>query len=178
MSSGMKGSSESNPSSRNTQQPPPPAYSQRASARAEGPLDPIRPLNLSEDAGPKTSATSTKDECIAHLKLLAAFADLRDTIGKHDGLFGISNNEIKKFSDQNTMNEAAAALSEKRWAVYVARAVERFTVWWKSCVPICGVDGLESSFTVKDFEKGRLLEYAPQCSETIDWNPDTMPPLG
>jgi hypothetical protein len=32
----------------------------------------------------------TPAECIAHLKLLHAFAKLRNDVGNHDGLFGIS----------------------------------------------------------------------------------------
>jgi hypothetical protein len=159
---------------------PPPVYSrERPAARADGPVDPIRPLNLSVYPGPDVTTTSTKDECIAHLKLLAAFADLRDAIGKSDGLFSIHNREIDKFrGNPNTMNEAAALLCEKRWQVYVTRAVERFTTWWQKCVPTCGVDGLDSFFTVKDVEQGKILAEAPTCKTKITWTPDTMPPLG
>lgn len=179
MSLGMKGPFESPSGSAAKTEQPPPAYSrERPSARADKPLDPIRPLNLSVNAGPATITTSTKDECIAHLKLLAAFADLRDTIGKSDSLFGIDNKEIERFNDQNTMNEAAAVLSEKRWAVYVTRAVERFTIWWQKCVPVCGVDGLDSYLTVKDVELGKILAEAPGCGMRIEWTQDTMPPLG
>jgi hypothetical protein len=41
------------------------------------------------DLGPATDITVTKDQCILHLKLLAAFADLRATVSTVDGLFGI-----------------------------------------------------------------------------------------
>lgn len=162
--------------------PPPPAYSRaRPSVKEKEAPESIRPLNLSDNAGPETSTTSTKDECIAHLKLLAAFADLRDTIGKSDGLFGISDREVEKSktNEANETNEIAALLSEKRWAIYVTRAVERFTVWWQKCVPTCGVDGLESSsLTVKDVEQGKILAEAPDCMVKITWTRDTMPPLG
>lgn len=178
MSSGLKGPFESPPGSAAKTEPPPAYSRERPSARADMLLDPIRPLSLSGNAGLETLTTSTEDECIAHLKLLAAFADLRDTIGKSDSLFGIDNKEIERFSDPNTMNEAAAVLSEKRWAVYVTRAVERFTVWWQKCVPLCGVDGLNSNLTVKNIEHGRNLEKAPYCKLRIDWTPETMPPLG
>lgn len=41
-------------------------------------------LNLrNEDVKP------TVDQCIAHLKLLEAFYQLREDIGSHDGLYGI-----------------------------------------------------------------------------------------
>ncbi|KAK2756990.1 hypothetical protein FQN54_004958 [Arachnomyces sp. PD_36] len=177
MSLGWKGKFES--SSAPSEKPePPPAYSrQRPSKKDDQTLQPVRPLNLSVTAGSETATTATKDECIAHLKLLAAFADLRDTIGKSDELFGISNRVIEMYSKKDKMNEVAAVLSEKRWAVYVTRAVERFTVWWQKCVPKCGVDGLDSTLTVKDVEQGKILEEGPDCRVKIEWTPATMPPL-
>ena len=156
---------------------PPPAYAEEQQQGRE-PAGPIRPLNLSRTAGPERITSSTSDECIAHLKLLAAFADLRDTIGRTDDLFGISNRVLEAFSGQDDMNKVAASLSEKRWAVYVARAVERFTVWWTKCVPIYSIGGDGRNITVSEVERGLDLKEATTSTVKIQWTRETVPPLG
>ncbi len=72
------------------------------------------------------------DQCIAHLKLLEAFHKLREDIATSDGLFGISDNEATGSSKRE---EVLAKLREKRWAVYVARAADRFERWWTTAIP-------------------------------------------
>jgi hypothetical protein len=112
----------------------------------------------------------TPAECIAHLKLLHAFAKLRRDIGNRDGLFGISLGKADTQEQSNNPNGAQsstngdaqpggvheqdagraaveshapetaatpdAALAErirdKRWAVFVHKAVDRFEAWWNS----------------------------------------------
>ncbi|KAF2032414.1 hypothetical protein EK21DRAFT_99049 [Setomelanomma holmii] len=108
----------------------------------------------------------TPAECIAHLKLLHAFAKLRRDIGNRDGLFGISLEKTRAHEQSDDENGAQsstdgesqpgrvqkenagrvavdthasapdAALAErirdKRWAVFVHQAVDRFEAWWNS----------------------------------------------
>lgn len=78
------------------------------------------------------STKPTVDQCIAHLKLLEAFHQLREDIATTDGLFGISD---KLATSLSKPEEALAKVREKRWAVYVARAADRFERWWVTCVP-------------------------------------------
>lgn len=94
------------------------------------------------------------DECIVHLKLLSAIAILRNSIRGTDQLFGVHDSEAGYFSDPQKQAQAAARIREKRWAVYVARAVDRFTIWWQTCVP-----------------------NGPAEAKLI-WAPNMMPPLG
>jgi hypothetical protein len=87
----------------------------------------------------------TPDQCIAHLKLLEAFNQLREDVGNTDHLFGIesppSTGKVEKSEktplvhgvDLNAL--AQVRVREKRWAVFVARAVDRFEQWWDACVP-------------------------------------------
>lgn len=83
----------------------------------------IPPLNPLPPAGHRHTNTVTPDQCAAHLKLLAALADLRDSVANNDGLFGLYDSSADGFND--SPNEARARIREKRWAVYTARAVDR-----------------------------------------------------
>ncbi|KAI9797704.1 MAG: hypothetical protein M1833_005365 [Piccolia ochrophora] len=76
------------------------------------------------------------DQCVAHLKLLHAIRQLRVDVGYRDGLFDLSDSA----AELQTINKDLGAkdlaqLREKRWAVYVARAVDRFERWWRTAVP-------------------------------------------
>ncbi|KAK3060724.1 hypothetical protein LTS18_007902 [Coniosporium uncinatum] len=110
----------------------PPAYSAEAPPPQDLPLD--LSLRLEQlKLGPKPYQYPTVDECTAHLKLLEAIHQLREEIANGDGLFGIS-------SPQSSGSEEGAQkllrVCEKRWAVYVNRAVGRFARWYEACVPV------------------------------------------
>ncbi|KAF2465710.1 uncharacterized protein BDR25DRAFT_294736 [Lindgomyces ingoldianus] len=92
----------------------------------------------------------TPAECIAHLKLLHAFAKLRHEVGNQDGLFGIEFRKVsgvlegmheanpsKAAARGHTLSEKEIAevdlaerIREKRWTVFVTAAVDRFEKWW------------------------------------------------
>ncbi|EED20429.1 conserved hypothetical protein [Talaromyces stipitatus ATCC 10500] len=111
-----------------------------------------------------------KDRCILHLKLLAALADLRETISTIDGLFGIHDSQADKFGDETSKTKALIRIREKRWAVYTARAVDRYADWWKNCVPVS-----ETSPTVSMM---RSSGYVALTSSTpISWTAKNLPPL-
>lgn len=129
-------------------------------------------LNLQEPAS-LTETTVTKDFCIAHLKFLAALADLRDTVSSNDGLFDIYDSQADPFkSDEQQMHQALARIREKRWAVYVTRAVDRFTVWWETCVPHAG-----GPFNTGALASKSIMDRL-NISTRINWTGDTLPPLG
>ncbi|CAG7984985.1 unnamed protein product [Penicillium nalgiovense] len=145
----------------------PPPYS---ADQVEQPPLVLPQLDLSSHLS--SSTTVTRDQCIVHLKFLAVLADLRDTISSDDGLFGIHDavaEEIQRFPDR--MNEARARIREKRWAVYTARAVDRYTKWWSE-----GLPRSRPMATVNDLESMNY-ENILVCDTVVAWDTDTLPPL-
>ncbi|PLB45609.1 hypothetical protein P170DRAFT_512269 [Aspergillus steynii IBT 23096] len=129
----------------------------------------IPPLNLASNAGPASYTTVTQDECVAHLKFLAALADLRDSTAGLRGLFCIHDPSPSVF--EQLIDEARARVKEKRWAVYTARAVERYTVWWETCIPFT-----DPPIQVKDFES-KSYNAITENHKRLVWSPETLPPL-
>lgn len=145
---------------------PPPAYDE---AMDPSPIA-IPQLNLTQDAGSPLNSTVTPDQCVAHLKLLATFADLRDSVSTEDGLFGLHDVQAEEYSTGR--NHMLAKIREKRWAVYVSRAVERYLVWWRECVP-----SSEPRPTLKALQNNHYGSIT-KCLSRINWTRECMPPLG
>lgn len=114
------------------------------------------------------STKPTVDQCIAHLKLLEAFHQLREDIATTDGLFGISDELATKLTRQD---EALAKVREKRWAVYVARAADRFERWWVTCVPT-SQQALRQSHVISKGNFDRIASVGRPMNIT------NLPPLG
>lgn len=99
------------------------------------------------------------DTCLAHLKLLFALQSLKEDVGYTDGLWNIWDSRADPAGLDFGANEIPASLSEglehlgldgqkrtpedyekiklsktreKRWALYVARAVDRYEAWWST----------------------------------------------
>ncbi|KXG46710.1 uncharacterized protein PGRI_039610 [Penicillium griseofulvum] len=144
----------------------PPSYS--ADQVEQPPLE-LPKLNLGAHLHTSSLTTVTRDECVAHLKLLAVLADLRDTISSDDGLFGINDAEAERFP--NNLNEARARIREKRWAVYTARAVDRYTKWWST-----GLPQSRQMATIEDLEDIRY-ENILTCDTRVGWSIENLPPL-
>jgi len=95
---------------------------------------PLRPTNPSVET------------CLAHLKLLFAFQALREEVGYTDGLFGLWDARVLAGGGQQGPGrdrerlERLGLVREKRWALYVARAVDRYATWWRT-MPGGGGDG-------------------------------------
>jgi hypothetical protein len=54
-------------------------------------------------------------------------------IGYQDGLFGIEDGRSNKVGlDGEEIERGESKLREKRWAIYLARAVHRYETWWKT----------------------------------------------
>ncbi len=77
------------------------------------------------------------DHCVAHLKVLECFYRLRQRVASTDGLFGIHNSIAfdKGLPEDSKTPEVLAKLSEKRWSIYVSRAVDRFDTWTSAVFP-------------------------------------------
>lgn len=143
----------------------PPPYS--ANEVEQPPLE-LPQLDLSSNLSDST--TITRDQCVAHLKFLAVLADLRDTISSDDGLFDIYDAEAERFPKE--LNAARARICEKRWAVYTARAVDRYTKWWSK-----GLPGSRPMATINDLES---IDYENiiNCGTIVAWSTENLPPLG
>ncbi|PYH49122.1 uncharacterized protein BP01DRAFT_379505, partial [Aspergillus saccharolyticus JOP 1030-1] len=145
----------------------PPTYNQ---------IDPsqlaLPPLDLSRDAGPPEYTTVTADQCAVHLKLLAALADLRDSVASTRGIFDIQDPDPEIFQpDSQEANEAWARVKEKRWAVYTTRAVDRYAAWWESCVPASLAPPTLSTLQTPSYES------ITTCDKPMQWSQDQLPPL-
>ncbi|KAL4973360.1 hypothetical protein BDW66DRAFT_168713 [Aspergillus desertorum] len=140
------------------------AYTQTPDQQPELP-----PLNLTRTAGPALYTTVTHYECIAHLKFLAALSDLRDTVTSIPNLFDIPDPDPHEFG--NHINEAWALAKEKRWAVYTAKAVARYTSWWNVCVPAS-----RPRPTVRQLSSS-IFENITVCESPLIWIQNRLPPL-
>ncbi|KAJ5232183.1 hypothetical protein N7468_005139 [Penicillium chermesinum] len=130
-------------------------------------------LNLEASSG-GIGKTVTRDQCVAHLKFLAVLADLRDVISNTDGLFGINNSDVDgKFSQPTDQNAARAKIKEKRWAVYTARAADRYTAWWFNCLPVS-----QSRATLKMVKDEHYEQItSPDKASDISWSTNNLPPI-
>ena len=117
----------------------------------------------------------TADQCLAHLKLLNSFHTLKEDVGYTDGLFGLWDARCEILEGKER-DEALAKTREKRWALYIARAVERFEVWWLKY--LCSL------------EESKRLEGKEMIKTSVDytlfmgkgrprkWTTAMLPPLG
>lgn len=147
----------------------PPSYNQTVQLALELPK-----LNLgepnSQPRGSELVRTVTRDQCVAHLKFLAVLADLRDYVSNSDGLFGLFDSDADRFPD--SPNQARARIREKRWAVFTARAVDRYTKWWFTCLPKSRPHATLTDLEEPDYEK------ITDCETKILWDSKNLPPLG
>lgn len=177
---------------------PPPAYTtvdESATADLTAAFD---QLSLSN-----TASDPTVDTCLAHLKLLFAIQSMKEDVGYTDGLWGLwdaragpldqlehayadkrkAPSDAKKIlkdeldgDDEKTAKKALENLSkirEKRWALFLARATQRYEAWWKS------LPG--QPLTERDMEEDTAFGYETfptDDSATFEWSEDKLPPLG
>jgi hypothetical protein len=131
--------------------------------------------------------------CLAHLRLLFAFEALKEDIGYNDGLFGIwdsradgninvrENGDVEElpFEGASTSNledkkKSLSKLREKRWSLFVARAVDRYEAWWNTLpqeLPPLTEDEMcnKNSPSFGQFVSGDNPSW---------WEKKTLPPLG
>ncbi|KFY69588.1 hypothetical protein V496_00103 [Pseudogymnoascus sp. VKM F-4515 (FW-2607)] len=148
----------------------------------------------------------TPEETLGHLKLLEAFYALKDEVAYTDGAFGLFDcrapgTEESVAGDQPATIkrlEALAQIREKRWALYVARAADRFESWWtkvltpmdkafcNSLGPSLGVSRLRTS-DLSNLQMWNKFVNEPALNKYVNdlgwkpvkwvWTRDMLPPL-
>lgn len=149
----------------------PPTYSQNApDSDIVNATATLANLKLANDVVPSI------DQCIAHLRLLEAFYNLREDVSTQDGLFGLKDSMAG--IDSSRDESALFRIREKRWAVYVARAVERFTIWYQTCIP--SRNNAKSSRPMKQPDIVNIKEFdvIPEVGHPLVFTKDNLPPLG
>lgn len=118
---------------------------------------------LLQKSGPVVSPQA----CYHHQLLLRCFLDLKRTISKMTGLY-------KKEYDYEIESEVdpiarQSTVEERRWSIYVSRAVHRFSVWWAQ---------IPADSEMSSCESHRVSEkpYAHHSGWT--WTGDELLPLG
>lgn len=161
-------------------QPPPPDY--REDEDDLPPPDYTAGFaNLSLSDAP-TLENPQVNETIAHLKVLECFYRLKQSVSSKDGLFGIDDERIIDLARSSSLEKDDKArdllpkLAEKRWAVYVARAVDRFHAWVSAVVPVESLpnmaqierDGTAGLITEPQYVKEHLLPITVASLPPID----------
>lgn len=121
------------------------------------------------------------DSCLAHLKLLFAIQTLKEEVGYTDGLWEIWDTRAGPKPDseeagsskksEDYVKDVLSKLREKRWAVFLARAVDRYETWWMT---LAGERLKEEDMKIKS---EKYLEF-PDGGDDFPWTLDILPPLG
>jgi hypothetical protein len=160
---------------------PPPTYT--ATANPGGPsLDEINAnfANLRIEVIPPPFPDT--DIVLAHLKLLETLFILKQEVGYTDGAFdlwdsrapGTAESVANDETARNTRNEALSKIREKRWALYVARAVRRFELWWAKV--LCLYE--QGQILEQKNMLGKVFQDFPIAGRVQTWTTNMLPPLG
>lgn len=160
-------------------QPPPYSESQPPPASFQAPEDlsqRLGNLNISSlDEQSNQGALPPAELLVAHLKLLEAINILRLSVGATDGLFNIAGPSADLSEDR----EAQTQIREKRWAVYVARAVDRFKEWWSTAIPCSKGNEPYSPLTYSSLiSNSKNIKIVEEGRPLADMTADRLPPLG
>ena len=140
--------------------PPPPVYE----------LDPPDITAIFSNLKLEDSSHPTPDQCIAHLKLLETFHQLREDIATNNGLFGLRDDFVPQGLNEQQAAKVLLMIREKRWAIYVAKASKRFEKWWQVSVePSAKMLNQSMMATEQGFDTDR---------HPLFFNKKTLPPLG
>lgn len=113
------------------------------------------------------------DHCFAHLKLLSTFHALKEEIRSTDGLFNLWDVRCEK---AEARDEILEKMKDKRWALYIARAVERFESWWlRVLVQMEQSKRLEAKEMVSTNSGFRQFTKKGRIRQ---WTPTMLPPIG
>ncbi|PKX94829.1 uncharacterized protein P174DRAFT_418807 [Aspergillus novofumigatus IBT 16806] len=116
---------------------------------------------LLRSAAPILSA----QKCGQHKQLLRCFLNLKQTISKTKGLFKAEYvHEMKTELDPVARQ---SMVEERRWSIYVSRAIHRFSVWWTHLQALSPLGLGSSQLSEKPY--GQHGGWA--------WTRDEMPPL-
>ena len=170
-------------------EPPPPGYNDATQLADPLPDDVDVTASFASLSLSPTPQNPDSDTCLAHLKLLYAIQGMKEDVGYTDGLWNIWDSRADderedlslgampdaapaKLADDDKRKIAISKIREKRWAVFVARAVDRYESWWQS---LSGVMLREA-----DMEDAKSPKYVklPSDSTITAWKEDMLPPLG
>jgi hypothetical protein len=163
-----------------SQSPPPPTYEQASQQEKHTQYPP----QIATSTGRGDPDLPSPQDCVAHLKLLECFYRLRQEIASTNGLFGITC-DIAESVDQKAPrtephkdknDEAIILLAEKRWQVYVTRAVERFSRWRYSLEPNADYYTLAQAIATKAQILGDRVE--PETAKPFLFDEENLPPIG
>lgn len=122
---------------------------------------------------PPEEGSLIASKALIHLRLLFAFRKLRMQIGSQDGLWGIWDDRLETHHlSPDEREQGLAKLKEKRWSIYLARAVHRYSAWWAAMGP--------SPLTEQDTMAANSTKYATftTSSPRKEWTLGSMIPLG
>lgn len=145
-----------------TSDPNPQEYNDPSTAAEDATAAFVNPHLLS-------SLAPTTEQCILHLRVLEIFYSLREAVSRSDGVFGILD-KLDKTGEQ------LEVVREKRWAVYVARAADRFGTWWSANVQQSEPRLKRSDMCKQD--TSTAFEKLPESAIPMDFTLDNLPPLG
>ncbi|OJJ71201.1 hypothetical protein ASPBRDRAFT_44132, partial [Aspergillus brasiliensis CBS 101740] len=115
----------------------------------------------------KAAPIVSSQACHQHQLLLRCFLHLKETISKTAGLFKTEyGHEIQSEVDPIVRQSMA---EERRWSIYVSRALHRFFVWWTH---------LPADPEMPDFESSPVSEKPSGNQGSWTWTSDQLPPLG
>lgn len=159
--------------------PPPPTYEQ-ASRQEQYAHHPPQTANSTVQLSPDLPSS---DDCVAHLKLLESFYRLKQSIASTNGLFGISCDTVDDLdqkapgtdTQKDKTNETIPLLAEKRWQVYISRAVERFSRWRYSLEPNADCYTIGQAIS----SKGQLLadRVNSETAKPFSFDSENLPPI-
>ncbi|KAH7403060.1 hypothetical protein BKA64DRAFT_668255 [Cadophora sp. MPI-SDFR-AT-0126] len=149
--------------------PPSYAATKNATGEFDDELDAsFSSLTIAQDA----PAFPEADQCLAHLKLLSSFHALKEDVGYTDGIFGLYDAKCEMAKNRDA---SLAKMREKRWALYIARAAERFQDWWLKV--LCLMEP-SSRLEGKDIATGAAhFTGFTKAGRARQWTLEMLPPL-
>ncbi|KAL3435936.1 hypothetical protein BDV09DRAFT_184719 [Aspergillus tetrazonus] len=113
----------------------------------------------------KTTTISAR-ECWQHQQLLQCYLNLKQTVSRTTGLF--KTEHVHEFKNLDSIARQSA-VEQRRWSIYVSRAIHRFSVWWTHLPALYGQNGGWTWTTdwmpplMGVWNEGFPLQLASQC---------------
>jgi len=111
---------------------------------------------------------------MAHLKFMMLIADLRDTIARSDGIYGLWDSAIPTGTEE-MYQRGTALMREKRWAVFVTKAVDRFEAWYTN---FGSREDYEAGYPLMTVHFNEMESFNPADPQAASpFTPGNIPPL-
>lgn len=174
----------------------PPAYTTTQPEQTSAPDVDITAAFSSLNISP-TPQDPTVETCLAHLKLLYAVQSLKEDVGYTDGLWdiwdtraegadsdidvelpsghlptSIATGEKDSIEPSDLQKIRLSKIREKRWALFVARAVDRYEAWWN----VFPKTMLREADMNNDELGGKYHTFVNETAY-LRWTEDMLPPL-